>query len=84
MDDNSSLHSNYAGSLFASIHHNHILTGTLKIIDSNNFSIIDYQKAKEIIGEKNNTIVSGNAGDEKNLLLGDHKKKKNYQFNWIF
>ena len=34
-------------------------------------------------GKKSNTLVSGNAGDKKNFLPGDRKKKKekNYQFN---
>ena len=29
-----------------------------------------------------NALVSGNAGDEKNLHPGDCKKKKDYQFNF--
>ena len=33
--------------------------------------------------QKKNSLVSGNAGDEKNLHVGGQKKKF-YQFNWIF
>ena len=34
------------------------------------------------LGKKNNTLVSGNAGDEKNFQPGGPKKE--YQFHWIF
>ena len=39
--------------------------------------------SKESLGQKNNTLVSGNAGDEKILHPGDCKKFL-YQFSWIF
>ena len=34
--------------------------------------------------KKKNTLVSGNASDEKNLHWGGRNKKKFYQFKWFF